>query len=420
MLEMLATVDHATHFLDEFEHWQIKYQRARPPKKILFAGIIGYGCDIGHRKLAQISKQIDDSELDNAVNWYFSLQNVQGANDRILRFIDQMSLPNIYRNQSDLLHTSSDGQKINVVVDSLNANYSFKYLGKEKGASAVTFIDMRDLMWHSMVISSAEREAPYVIDGLMHNDVIKSDIHSTDTHGYSEVIFASTYLLGFEFAPRIKGVGRQQLYAFKHRKHYEEQGYLLLPDHYIRENQFEDQWDDVLRFIATIRLKVTTASQLFKRLNSYSKQHPLYRALKEFGKIPKSLFILKYCDILEFRQAIEKQLNKVESSNKFSKAVSFGHSSEFMQSEKEDQEIAEACRRLIKNAAVCWNYLYLSQELATEKNEKRRAELIEAIRNGSVATWKHFNLHGEFDFSDERMVDSMGLEVPKNPDWKSD
>ena len=78
------------------------------------------------------------------------------------------------------------------------------------------------------------------------------------------------------------------------------------------------------------------------------------------------------------------------------------------------------CRRLIKNAAVCWNYLYLSQELATEKNEKRRAELIEAIRNGSVATWKHFNLHGEFDFSDERMVDSMGLDVPKNPDWKSD
>jgi TnpA family transposase len=420
MLEMLATVDHATNFLDEFEHWQIKYQRARPPKKILFAGIIGYGCDIGHRKLAQISKQIDDGELDNAVNWYFSLQNVQGANDRILRFIDRMSLPNIYRNQSDLLHTSSDGQKINVVVDSLNANYSFKYLGKEKGASAVTFIDMRDLMWHSMVISSAEREAPYVIDGLMHNDVIKSDIHSTDTHGYSEVIFASTYLLGFEFAPRIKGVGRQQLYAFKHRKHYEEQGYLLLPDHYIRENQFEDQWDDVLRFIATIRLKVTTASQLFKRLNSYSKQHPLYRALKEFGKIPKSLFILKYCDILKFRQAIEKQLNKVESSNKFSKAVSFGHSSEFMQSEKEDQEIAEACRRLIKNAAVCWNYLYLSQELTTEKNEKRRAELIEAIRNGSITTWKHFNLHGEFDFSDERMVDSMGLEVPKNPDWKSD
>ena len=87
-----------------------------------------------------------------------------------------------------VLHTSSDGQKFEVAVDSLNANYSFKYLGKDKGVSVVSFIDMRHLLWHSTVISSAEREAAYVIDGLMHNDVVKSDIHSTDTHGYSDII----------------------------------------------------------------------------------------------------------------------------------------------------------------------------------------------------------------------------------------
>ncbi|NOR22927.1 MAG: Tn3 family transposase [Desulforhopalus sp.] len=415
MQEMLATVDQTTNFLDEFEHWQVKYQRAKPAKKLFLAGIIGFGCDIGHRKLAQISKQIDEGELDNTVNWYFSLQNVQDANDRILRLMDRMNLPNIYRQKSDVLHTSSDGQKFEVAVDSLNANYSFKYLGKAKGVSVMTFIDMRDFMWHSTVISSSEKEAAYVIDGLMHNDVIRSDIHSTDTHGYSEVISGATHLLHFGFAPRIKGLGRQKLYAFKHRRHYQEQGHVLLPHHCIREALIEDQWDEILRFIATIRLKITTASQLFKRLNSYSRQHPLYRALKEFGKITKTLFILKYCDDLQLRQAIEKQLNKGEGANKFSKAVSFGHSHEFIQGEKEDQEIAEACRRLIKNAIVCWNYLYLSRVLAEEKREERRAALIEAIRNGSVATWAHFNLHGEFDFSDERMVDSMGLTTPKNP-----
>jgi hypothetical protein len=249
MLEMLATVDHATNFLDEFEHWQIKYQRAKPAKKLFLAGIIGFGCDIGHHKLAQISKQIDETELDNTVNWYFSLQNVQDANDRILLRMDQMNLPNIYRQNSDLLHTSSDGQKFEVAVDSLNANYSFKYLGKDKGVSVVTFIDMRDFMWHSTVISSAEREAAYVIDGLMHNDVIKSDIHSTDTHGYSEVLSGATHLLHFGFAPRIKGIGHQKLYAFKHRKHYQEQGHVLLPDHYIHEALIEDPWDEVLRLV---------------------------------------------------------------------------------------------------------------------------------------------------------------------------
>jgi hypothetical protein len=141
----------------------------------------------------------------------------------------------------------------------------------------------------------------------------------------------------------------------------------------------------------------------------------LYQALKEFGKIPKTRFILKYIDDPVFRQAIEKQLNKVEGSNKFSKAVSFGHNHEFIQSEKEDQEITEGCRRLIKNVIICWNYLFLSRLLEKEPDEARKAGLIEAIRNGSVETWRHFNLHGEFDFSDDRMIDSLGLTVPKNP-----
>ena len=416
LLEVLATVDQATGFLDEFVHWQPKYQAAKPPKKVFFAGVIGYGCDIGHRKLAQISRQINENELDTAVNWYFSLENIHNANDRILQFVDKMELPNLYRRQPDVLHTSSDGQKFEVSADSLNANYSFKYLGKDKGVSVISFIDMRHLLWYSTVITSAEREAAYVIDGLMHNDVIKSDIHSTDTHGYSEVIFASTYLLHFAFAPRIKGIGRQQLYAFKNRKYYEEQGCTaLLPHRVIRETLIEPQWDEVLRFIATIRLKVATASQLFKRLNSYSKQHPLYQALKEFGKMPKSLFILKYVDNPAFRQSIEKQLNKVESSHKFAKAISFGHNHEFIQSEKEAQEIAEACRRLIKNAIICWNYLFLTRALEQASDQARKEELIDAIRNGSVVAWRHFNLHGEFDFSDDKMVDSVGLVAPKNP-----
>jgi TnpA family transposase len=63
--------------------------------------------------------------------------------------------------------------------------------------SVYSFIDERNLLWYSVVISAAERESAYVIDSLMYNDVIKSDIHSTDSHGYTESIFGATYLLGF-------------------------------------------------------------------------------------------------------------------------------------------------------------------------------------------------------------------------------
>ena len=84
--------------------------------------------------------------------------------------------------------------------DSLNANYSFKYFGKEQGVAAYTFRDERDLLWYSTVFSAAERESAYVIDGLMHNEVVKSDIHSTDAFGFSELVFAVSHPLGFSYA----------------------------------------------------------------------------------------------------------------------------------------------------------------------------------------------------------------------------
>ncbi len=54
--------------------------------------------------------------------------------------------------------------------------------------------------------------------------------------------------------------------------------------------------------------------------------------------------------------------------------ISFGHKHEFIQSEKEDQEIAEGCRRLIKNAIICWNYLFLTRALDQEPDPARKAE----------------------------------------------
>jgi TnpA family transposase len=413
LLEVLATVNRFTHFLDAFEPWRVMYARSKPPDRTFFAGIIGYGCFIGIHKIARISSGITEFELESTVNGYFTLDNIHAANDRVIQFMDGLALPEVYRQPDGLLHTSSDGQKFEVAHDCLHANYSFKYFGADRGVSAYTFIDMRHFLYHSLIISAAEHEAHYVIDGLMHNDVVKSDIHSTDTGGYSEILFGVMHLLGFAFAPRIKNFAKCQLYAFQKRKEYQLKGYKILPDGYIKTEPIALKWDDVLRFIATIKLKEVTASQLFRRLNSYSRQHPLYQALKEFGKIPKSDFLLRYIDILPLRQTIEKQLNKGENANKFSRAVSFGNHQEFLSGEKIEQEIAEGCRRLIKNAIICWNYLYLTQKIAQAESENLRQELFTSIRNGSVVTWQHINLHGEYDFSDEKLQDSVGLNAPE-------
>lgn len=413
LLEVLATVNRSSNFLDEFQHWQQRYHHGRPAQKTFFAGIIGLGAGIGIRKMARISQQINEAELEHTVNWFFSQEGTHAANDRVVQLMDRLELPNLCRQTPEQLHTASDGQKFEVHMDSLNANYSFKYFGKYQGVSVYTFLDERDLFWYSTVFSAGDRESAYVIDGLMHNDVVKSDIHSTDTHGYTEAIFGASHLLGFSYAPRIKNLKRQRLYLFKSRRDIDRSQWKIKPSGYIDINLIAQHWDDILRLIASIKLKEVTASEIFRRLNSYSTQHALYRALKEFGKIIKSIFILRYIDEVELRQATQRQLSRIEHAHRFTRAVSVGGPKEFIQAEKQEQEIAEGCKRLIKNCIIGWNYLYLSQKLAETDDPVTRDTLLEAVANGSVASWQHLNLLGEYDFSDEKLQDTVGIKPPK-------
>ena len=75
--------------------------------------------------------------------------------------------------------------------------------------------------------------------------------------------------------------------------------------------------------------------------------------------------------------------------------------------------ISEGCKRLIENAIICWNYLYLSQILFNTKNETEKKAMIETIRNGSIVTWQHVNLQGEYDFSEKIIENSLEFELPK-------
>ena len=135
--------------------------------------------------------------------------------------------------------------------------------------------------------------------------------------------------------------------------------------------------------------------------------------MKEFGKIEKSLFLLKWIDLMELRQAVEKQLNKGENANRFADAICFGRNQEFLHAEKIEHETAAGCNRLIRNAIICWTYLYLSQQLAEESDAGRQQALLAALQNGSIVHWRHLNLHGEYDFSEERLRDSVGLDLAK-------
>jgi hypothetical protein len=114
LFEILSTVERASQFTDCFEYWQIKHNRDKPANRIFFAGMIGYGCNLGIRKTAKISRNINQAELENTIRWYFSHENIMRANDKVLSFLDQLQLPKIFKHMQDKTHTSSDGQKFGI------------------------------------------------------------------------------------------------------------------------------------------------------------------------------------------------------------------------------------------------------------------------------------------------------------------
>lgn len=415
IVDVIDSIDQEVDFLSSFQHYS--QSKIKSNHNLLLAAILGYGCNINISKIGKISKGINENQLDNTKIWYFSEENTTEANDKIVAYMDSLGIVKFMRNNQEINHTSSDGQKYNMKenLDSTNAGYSSKYFGTDKGVVVYTFIDESHRLFHSIVINVNERESGYVIDGLLHNETVHSDLHSTDTHGFSEVIFGLTNLLGFSFGPRIKNFKDQQLYGFNAPKSYRELGYKLLPKRKINLELIKENWDDILRFIVTIKARKTTATQLLKRLSSYSKQHKLYAALKEFGKIIKTDFLLTYIDDMELRQRIEKQLNKVESSNKFSKAVFFGNNNEYQVATVEEQNIANNSKRLIQNTVILWNYMYITKKIQQAKNQTEKGEILKALKNSSIIHWSHINFYGEYDFtrSSKRIHNLIALEGSK-------
>jgi TnpA family transposase len=399
ILQMMSDTNAAAKFSNHFTHYKIKDSKTTPQNEIFFAGIFALGSNIGMHKLANTAIGINYNTLIHTVKWYFSLGNLYAVNNAITDYMNRLWLPDQFKKENAFLHTSSDGQKRCVSADSLNANYSYKYFGHGKGSNIYTFIDERGILFYSTVFSSSERDAAYVIDGLLHNEDFKSDMHSTDTHGYSEIVFAISHLMSITFAPRIKDINSVSLVSFDQIiGDLESKDYHVLPKNYVNKNLIISNWDFVLRLVATIKLREHRASTIIKRLSSYTRQHPLLSAIKEFGRIIKSSFILEYIDDVELRQVIDKQLNKGELANKFSSAVSFANNQEIIQVDQEDQEIAIMCKTIIQNVIILWNYLELTK-LIIRSDNKEKEEIMSNILHASILSWRHVNLLGTYDFS---------------------
>src|SRR4051794_16803734 len=82
-------------------------------------------------------------------------------------------------------------------------------------------------------------------------------------------------------------------------------------------------WDDVLRLAASVRTGVISASLMLKRLGAYPRQNGLALALREIGRIERTLYTLDWLEHPSLRRQATAELNKGESRNALARAVCF-------------------------------------------------------------------------------------------------
>ncbi|GAB4038314.1 Tn3 family transposase [Spirosoma gilvum] len=406
LYEVLETVNRVCQFSNTFEAARLDHQRERPVANLFLAGIIGLGCNLTTQRVAKTAKNLSAATLETTVRNYFSSANLLRANDRISALIEQMNVGVFFNHNPQVRHTSSDGQKFAVGFDSIHSTYSAKYFGKEKGITIYSFINAIHDLFYSTAFSASDREAWYVIDGLMHNNVVRSQIHSTDSHGATDPVFSVSYLLGIDFQPRLTDLHRLKLHGMTGVTMSHSTDYQLAIGEEMDEAVVARQWDRILRLVVSIKLKYTLASLVMKRLNSYALQNPLYLALKELGKVIRTEFLLRYMNDEQMRHRTHQQQEKIESAHALSRAVSYGNNGVLQYANQEELLTMQGCKRLIENAVICWNYLYLSRLLVTA-TKAERAVILEMLPRTSPVAWQHINFQGEFNFDEDSSRDPL-------------
>jgi TnpA family transposase len=269
--------------------------------------------------------------------------------------------------------SSSDGQYFRAggrgeAAGQINAHY-----GGDPGVLFYTHVSDQYAPFHTQVINATVRDATYVLDGLLyHESDLRIEEHYTDTAGFTDHVFALMHLLGFRFAPRIRDLTDRRLYVPKDHKHYTALAGLIGGT--VSQKLIRNHWEEILRLAASIKQGTVSASLMLRKLGAYPRQNGLAVALRELGRIERTLFTLEWLQNTELRRRVQIGLNKGEAKNALARAVFFNRLGEMRDRSFENQRYRASGLTLVVAAIILWNTVYLSRivkELPREQLERK-------------------------------------------------
>ena len=163
----------------------------------------------------------------------------------------------------------------------------------------------------------------------------------------------------------------------------------------VDEKLIAAHWNDVLRLATSVRTGAASASLLLKRLGAYPRQNGLARALREIGRIERTLFMLDWLELPALRRQATVELNKGEARNAHARAVCFHRLGRLRDRAVEAQQYRASGLAVVTAAIVLWNTVYLGR---ARDGLHLGGELIADALLAHLAPvgWQHINLTGDY------------------------
>lgn len=397
LTDVLLEVDAWTGFLNRLTHLGHHLPIDGLHKTTLMAAILGLGMNLGIEKTG-MATGFTYKQLSGIADLYIREETLLKAQAALDNFVLRQPLSQLWGSG---VSSSSDGMRVLVAVRAPNAKLNARYFGYQRGVTILTHVsDIWMPFGTQRVISTNDREALYVIDALCnHGSDFNIQEHHTDHAGYTLHVFALCALLGIRFAPALRSLTEQHLYSVDPLQLAPPLSNLIKGT--VDAELIFDLWDDILRLGSSIRYSKVPASLIMRKLAAYPRQNRLEKALKEMGKLERTMFILDYLLDETLRHRVRLGLNKGESTFSLARALFFGQLGQFHERTFLAQSHRASCLLLLVAAIGAWNTVYLQKAVGSllEAGIDVSPEYLSHI---SPLAWEHINFYGQYHFDPQQ------------------
>ena len=354
---------------------------------------MAYGCNLGPQTMARLTRGVSYKQIKRIADWHLQEEVFRAALADIVNAISKLDTAKVWGQAKT---SSSDGQRFLFPRRSVKRTYSHRL--SDYALEFYSFIADNYAPFYSTTIECTERDAAYVLDGLLYHEAdIDPEEHYTDTHGFTEVNYAAFTLLGKRFCPRIRGLAKQRIYHADPARDYGPlQAMLARRDRRIHLDWIAEYWDRIAQLFASFAYGHTTASVALKRLVSFGTSNHFYRATRELGRLFKTEFILEYLAEADLRRRIRQGLLKSEELHALARSVFYGKLGRVDWRDFQRQMSAASSLLVVLAAIIYWQIKEIERVIGEASEEELMPLRLELLSHVSPIGWENVMLYGQY------------------------